>query len=86
MATYPYAATPCGAKVMSRCEASTSNEPVIIQVVALPVLSTSAPKSGVNTIVKKGIIESIHVAVSSSIPNSGIRIEVPNFLKRITQQ
>ena len=63
---------------------------MIIQVVALPILSTRLPNNGVNTTVKKGIIDTIIEAVCSkfaaSAPNLGIRIAVANFLNEMIQQ
>ena len=71
---------------MSIWAQKTSTAPVIIQVVALPTLSTRAPKSGVKSTGAKAIIEIITEAVESSRPKRGMMIEVPNFLKLITQQ
>ena len=71
---------------MIRCAQNTRTAPRIIQVVALPTLSTSAPKSGVKITGAKAIIEIITEAVEASRPKRGMMIEVPNFLKLMTQQ
>ena len=84
--TYAYIGSPCGAKVMIRCEVNTKDEPTIIQRVAFPTLSTRAPKRGVKRMVKKGIIARSTVAMSRSTPKSGRRMDTPNFLNLITVQ
>ena len=86
MEKYPQNGTPCGANLRSRCASRTIPAPVIIHSVAFPTLSTRAPKRGVKTTVKNGIMVITHFALSTSIPKRGITMAVPNFLNEMMQQ
>ena len=68
------------------CASSTNTEPAIIHFVPFPTLSTMKPKSGAKITVKNGIIDTIRLAVSTGMPNLGIRMEVANFLNEMMLQ
>ena len=75
-----------GAKAIRMWATKTSTAPEIIHREPCPTLSTNSPKSGANTTVKNGIIETIHPALSAGMSKRGMRIDVANFLNEIIQQ
>ncbi len=81
MPRYPKKGIPPGAKPMMRCDISTRKEPTIIQRVAFPRMSTKDPKMGVKIMVVNGISDTIRDAISLSISNRGIIMDVANLLK-----
>ena len=61
-------------------------EPTVIHLVPFPDLSTRNPNSGAKITVKKGIIDTIRLALSTGMSNLGIRMDVANFLNEMILQ